>query len=112
MNTLKGLSHFTGDRYLKEGNGGERELYWRLAGSETKIPLESLDPWRIEQDGEIVCNILGPVAQLGAYMNRSITGVRKKDEEKLTGLENVVMPNGKISDIPKEYREQFFAFVE
>ena len=39
MNTLKGLSHFTGDRYLKEGNGGERELYWRLAGSETKIPL-------------------------------------------------------------------------
>ena len=112
MNTLKGLSHFTGDRYLKEGNGGERELYWRLAGSETKIPLESLDPWRIEQDGVTVCTILGPVAQLGAYQNRSITGVRKKDEEKLTGLMNVVMPNGKISDIPKEYREQFFAFVE
>lgn len=112
MNTLKGLSHFTGDRYLKEGNGGEKELYWRLAGSETKIPLESLDPWRVEQDGQTVCTIPGPVAQLGAYMNRSITGMRKKDERKLTGLINVVMPNSKISDIPKEYREQFFAFLE
>ena len=112
MNTLKGLSHFTGDRYLKEGKGGEKELYWRLAGSETKIPLESLDPWRVEQDGQTVCTIPGPVAQLGAYYNRSITGVRKKDERKLTGLENVVMPNGKISDIPKEYREQYFAFLE
>ena len=45
-------------------------------------------------------------------MNRSITGMRKKDERKLTGLINVVMPNSKISDIPKEYREQFFAFLE
>ena len=96
---------------LKRVTGGEKELYWRLAGSETKIPLESLDPWRVEQDGQTVCTIPGPVAQLGAYYNRSITGVRKKDERKLTGLENVVMPNGKISDIPKEYREQYFAFL-
>ena len=112
MNTLKGLSHFTGDRYLKEDEGGEKELYWRLAGSETKIPLESLDPWRVEQDGETVCTIPGPVAQLGAYMNRSITGERPKDEVKVQELNNTVMPHGKDSDIPKEYREQYFAFVE
>lgn len=103
----RGILDFVGDRYIDKTG----QLYWRLSGIETAIPTESLEPWLVEKDG-IVCNILNPVAQLGAYMNRSITGVRKKDERKLTGLENVVMPNGKISDIPKEYREQFFAFVE
>ena len=82
-----------------------------MSGIETAIPTESLEPWLVEKDG-IVCNILNPVAQLGAYMNRSITGERPKDEAKVQELNNTVMPHGKDSDIPKEYQEQYFAFVE
>lgn len=103
----RGILDFVGDRYIDKAG----QLYWRLSGIGTAIPTESLEPWLVEKDG-IVCNILNPVAQLGAYMNRSITGVRPKDEAKLQELTNIVMPHGKDSDIPKGYQEQYFAFVE
>jgi len=49
---------------------------------------------------------------LGAYKNRSITGVRPKDEEKVETLREVIMPNDRMGDIPGEYREQHLAFLE
>lgn len=104
----RGIFDFVGDRYVDN----EGRLYWRLGGIETEIPLESLDPWLVEQAGETVCAILNPISQLGAYTCRSITGLRPKDEEKVAKLINIVMPNDKISDIPAAYREQYFAFLE
>ena len=104
----RGIFDFVGDRYVDN----EGRLYWRLGGIETEIPLESLDTWLVEQAGETVCAILNPVAQLGAYLNRSAAGLRPKDEEKVAALTSIVMPNDKISDIPAAYREQHLAFLE
>ena len=73
-----------------------------MSGIETQLPRESIDPWQIKRDNEVVCNILNPVAQLGAYMNRSITGIRPKDEEKVARLRQVIMPHDKIGDIPND----------
>lgn len=83
-----------------------------MSGIETQLPRESIDPWQIKRDDEVVCNILNPVAQLGAYMNRSITGIRPKDEEKVARLRQVIMPHDKIGDIPKAYLNQHYAFSE
>lgn len=69
-------------------------------------------PWRVLRDGRVVCQILNPVAQWGAYVNRSISGRRAKDEAKLHELEKVIMPSGRLEDIPTAYREQYFAFQE
>ena len=89
-----------------------RSLYWRLGGIETEIPSASLDQWLVKRGGETVCAIPNPVAQLGAYGCRSSTGLRPKDEEKVAALTGIIMPNGKISDIPAAYREQYLAFLK
>ena len=86
----RGIFDFVGDRYVDN----EGRLYWRLGGIETEIPPESLDPWLVEQAGETVCAVLNPVSQLGAYLNRSATGTRPKDEEKVAALTGIIMPNG------------------
>lgn len=49
---------------------------------------------------------------MGVYKNRSITGVRPKNEEKVETLREVIMPNDRMGDIPGEYREQHLAFLE
>ena len=104
----RGIFDFVGDRYVDS----EGRLYWRLGGIETEIPSASLDQWLVRRDGETVCAILNPVAQLGAYLNRSAAGLRPKDEEKVAALTGIIMPNGKISDIPAAYREQYLAFLK
>ncbi len=104
----RGLLDFTGSRYSDD----EGNLFWLLSGIETQLPRESIDPWRVERDGEVICNILNPVAQLGAYMNRSITGIRPKDEEKVARLRQVITPHDKIGDISSDYLDQYCAFSE
>ena len=104
----RGIFDFVGDRYVDN----EGRLYWRLGGIETEIPSASLDQWLVRRDGETVCAILNPVAQLGAYLNRSAAGMRPKDEEKVAALTSIITPNGKISDVPAAYREQHLAFLE
>lgn len=104
----RGWFDFVGTRYIDDAG----RLYWRTGGIETEIPSASLEPWQVERDGQVVCNILNPISQIGAYTNRSITGVRAKDEEKVDALRRVVMPNDKLKDIPAAYREQYFAFME
>lgn len=104
----RGFLDFTGSRYSDDKD----RLFWRLSGIETQLPRASLDPWQIKRDDEVICNILNPVAQLGAYMNRSITGIRPKDEKKVDSLRQVIMPHGKIGDIPKDYLNQYYAFSE
>ena len=104
----RGIFDFVGDRYVDN----EGRLYWRLGGIETEIPVESLEQWLVKRDGETVCAVPNPVAQLGAYLNRSAAGLRPKDEEKVAALTSIVMPNDKISDIPAAYREQHLAFLE
>jgi len=104
----RGIFDFVGDRYVDD----EGRLYWRLGGIETEIPLASLDQWLVKRDGETVCAILNPIAQLGAYGCRSITGWRPKDKEKVEELINAIMPNRKISDIPQDCRDQYYTFRE
>ncbi len=104
----RGIFDFVGDRYIDD----EGRLYWRLGGIETEIPSSSLDQWLVKKDGETVCAILNPIAQLGAYGCRSITGWRPKDTEKVEELVNVIMPNHKISDIPQDCRDQYYTFRE
>lgn len=104
----RGIFDFVGDRYVDS----EGRLYWRLGGIETEIPSASLDQWLVRRDGETVCAILNPIAQLGAYGCRSITGWRPKDIEKVEELVNVIMPNHKISDIPQDCRDQYYTFRE
>ena len=104
----RGIFDFVGDRYVDN----EGRLYWRLGGIETEIPVESLEQWLVRRDGETVCAILNPLAQLGAYLNRSAAGLRPKDEEKVAALTSIITPNGKISDVPAAYREQHLAFLE
>ena len=104
----RGIFDFVGDRYADE----EGRLYWRLGGIETEIPSASLDQWLVKRDGETVCAILNPIAQLGAYGCRSITGWRPKDKEKVEELIKVIMPNRKISDIPQDCRDQYYTFRE
>ena len=108
----RGIFDFVGDRYVAVEGEEESRLYWRLGGIETEIPLSSLDQWLVKRDGETVCAILNPIAQLGAYGCRSITGWRPKDKEKVEELVNVIMPNRKISDIPQDYRDQYYTFRE
>ena len=104
----RGIFDFVGDRYVDN----EGRLYWRLGGIETEIPVESLEQWLVKRGGETVCTVPNPVAQLGAYGCRSVTGRRPKDEEKVAALTGIIMPNGKISDIPAAYREQYLAFLK
>lgn len=104
----RGIFDFVGDRYVDS----EGRLYWRLGGIETEIPVESFEQWLVKRSGETVCAIPNPVAQLGAYGCRSSTGLRPKDEEKVAALTGIIMPNGKISDVPVAYREQYLAFLE
>ena len=104
----RGIFDFVGDRYVDD----EGRLYWRLGGIETEIPPASLDQWLVKRDGETVCAILNPIAQLGAYGCRSITGWRPKDTEKVEELIKVIMPNRKISDIPQDCRDQYYTFRE
>ena len=104
----RGIFDFVGDRYVDD----EGRLYWRLGGIETEIPSASLDQWFVKRDGETVCAILNPIAQLGAYGCRSITGWRPKDKEKVEELIKVIMPNRKISDIPQDCRDQYYTFRE
>ena len=104
----RGIFDFVGDRYVDD----EGRLYWRLSGIETEIPSASLDQWLVKRDGETVCAILNPIAQLGAYGCRSITGWRPKDKEKVEELINAIMPNRKISDIPQDCRDQYYTFRE
>lgn len=107
-----GLFDFVGDRYLQETPGGNQKLFWRLSGIETEIPVQSLEPWQVVWQGQNLFNTIGPVAHLGAYINRSITGVCPKDTEKVVALKRIVMPGGRMKDIPVDYREQYFAFLE
>lgn len=107
-----GLFDFVGDRYLQEVSGGRQKLFWRLGGIETEIPMQALEPWRVVRHGQNLFDTISPVAHLGAYINRSITGVRPKDREKLGELKQIIMPNGKLGDIPVNHREQYFAFLE
>ena len=104
----RGIFDFVGDRYVDN----EGRLYWRLGGIETEIPSASLDQWLVRRDGETVCAVLNPIAQLGAYGCRSITGWRPKDKEKVEELIKVIMPNRKISDIPQDCRDQYYTFRE
>lgn len=104
----RGIFDFVGDRYVDN----EGRLYWRLGGIETEIPVESFEQWLVKRSGETVCAIPNSAAQLGAYGCRSSTGLRPKDEEKVAALTGIIMPNGKISDIPAAYREQYLAFLE
>lgn len=104
----RGIFDFVGDRYVDN----EGRLYWRLSGIETEIPSASLEQWLVKRGGETVCAIPNPVAQLGAYGCRSITGWRPKDREKVCKLVKIITPNRKISDIPAEYRGQYRAFRE
>ena len=104
----RGIFDFVGDRYVDN----EGRLYWRLGGIETEIPVESLEQWLVKRSGETVCAVPNPVAQLGAYGCRSITGWRPKDREKVGKLVKIITPNRKISDIPAEYRGQYRAFRE
>lgn len=108
----RGIFDFVGDRYVAVEGEEESRLYWRLGGIETEIPSASLDQWLVKKDGETVCAILNPIAQLGAYGCRSITGWRPKDTEKVEELVNVIMPNRKISDIPQDCRDQYYTFRE
>ena len=108
----RGIFDFVGDRYVAVEGEEESRLYWRLGGIETEIPSASLDQWLVKKDGETVCAILNPIAQLGAYGCRSITGWRPKDTEKVEELVNVIMPNHKISDIPQDCRDQYYTFRE
>ena len=106
----RGIFDFVGDRYVAVEE--ESRLYWRLGGIETEIPSASLDQWLVKRDGETVCAVLNPIAQLGAYGCRSITGWRPKDKEKVEELVNAIMPNRKISDIPQDCRDQYYTFRE
>ena len=106
----RGIFDFVGDRYVAVEE--ESRLYWRLGGIETEIPSASLDQWLVKRDGETVCAVLNPIAQLGAYGCRSITGWRPKDKEKVEELIKVIMPNRKISDIPQDCRDQYYTFRE
>ncbi len=108
----RGIFDFVGDRYVAVEGEEESRLYWRLGGIETEIPSASLDQWLVKRDGETVCAVLNPIAQLGAYGCRSITGWRPKDKEKVEELVNVIMPNRKISDIPQDCRDQYYTFRE
>ena len=45
-------------------------------------------------------------------MNRSITGIRPKDEEKVVRLRQVITPHDKIGDISSDYLDQYCAFSE
>ena len=108
----RGIFDFVGDRYVAVEGEEESRLYWRLGGIETEIPSASLDQWLVKRDGETVCAILNPIAQLGAYGCRSITGWRPKDKEKVEELIKVIMPNRKISDIPQDCRDQYYTFRE
>ena len=107
-----GLFDFVGDRYLQELPDGSRKLFWRLGGIETEIPMQALEPWQVVRRGQVLFDTISPVAHLGAYINRSITGVRPKDREKLAELNQVITPNDKLRDIPANHREQYFAFLE
>lgn len=46
-----GIADFVGDRYFRSDDG---QLFWRIGGIETPIPSESLEPWRVEQDGQTI----------------------------------------------------------
>ena len=105
---VHGRFDFSGDRYVDS----EGHLYWRLGGIETEIPVDSLEQWLVKRGDETVCAVPNPVAQLGAYGCRSSTGLRPKDEEKVAALTGIIMPNGKISDIPAAYREQYLVFLK
>ena len=105
---VHGRFDFSGDRYVDS----EGHLYWRLGGIETEIPVESLEQWLVKRGDETICAVPNPVAQLGAYGCRSITGWRPKDREKVGKLVKIITPNRKISDIPAEYRGQYRAFRE
>lgn len=108
----RGLFDFVGSRYLQELPDGSRKLFWRLGGIETEIPMQALEPWQVVRRGQVLFDTISPVAHLGAYINRSITGVRPKDREKLAELNQVITPNDKLRDIPANHREQYFAFLE
>lgn len=86
--------------------------FWRTSGIETELPMESLEAWNIIRNGRAVCEVLNPVAQLGAYMNRSINGEKLKDVDKIRRLRNTIMPQGRLKNIPAEYREQYLAFSD
>lgn len=107
-----GFADFLGGRYIQELPNGDKRLFWRLSGIQTEIPMQALEPWQVLHNGERIFDMIGPVAQLGAYINRSITGVRPKDTEKVTTLKSIVVPGGRVKDVPIDYREQHFAFLE
>lgn len=103
-----GVFDFTGSRYIDI----DGTLYWHLGGVETEIPQETLNPWRIiSASGDTVIQSLGPVSLYGAYLCRSITGVRPKDKEKVERLEKIIMPQGNIKSLPADYREELLAFM-
>lgn len=103
----RGILDVVGRRYITD----DGHPFWRASGVETAIPPEGLRPWCVQRSGETVYTIINPVAQLGAYMNRSIAGQRPKDKEKIGDLKRVIMPSGKVSEIPKAYRDQYDAFL-
>lgn len=86
--------------------------FWRTSGIETELPIESLEAWSIIRNGRAVCEVLNPVAQLGAYMNRSINGEKLKYADKISRLRNTIMPQGRLKNIPAEYREQYLTFSD
>lgn len=106
----RGLLDFVGDRYYDGDDGGSGSLYVRLGGQETQMPMSSVEPWPVvNQKDEVVFQSLNPVAQLGAYMWRSVTGIRPKDKEKVEALSHRAMPAGRIKDLPAAYREELLA---
>lgn len=103
-----GYFDFLGRQYVDQSG----RTFWRTSGIETELPASSLETWNVIREDRVVCEVLNPVAQLGAYMNRSIGGEKLKDKDKIVELRNIIMPSGKIKDIPAAYREQYIAFME
>lgn len=83
---LKAFMAFTSDRYKDlNGDGFTKALFPFMA----PIEEESLRPWRLEI-GDVSVNIPHPGMSLINYANRSISGVRRKDESKLRTVSNAL----------------------
>ena len=78
----------------------------------TSLPSDSLEPWLIKQDDHVLCRTLSPVAQLGLYMNQPIAGLHSQRDELVGEVRDLLMPHGKIGDVPAGYRNLYLDFLQ
>ncbi len=76
----------------------EGRLRYELFPLSQEVPQDSFEPWTLQMPNGQSVSIFNPAAHMLAYKTRSITGIRYKDQKKVSEMEDVILAEPEFKD--------------